>query len=217
MDGGGDLVPRFEALFGGVWQAALDHAGVLSRRRARDIGAGEGPSGALRALIEMLEAVPVSAWPTRWWGLGKASETCPILTLFPERLVDGRIRPEDAVLVWDLRPDPPGPILCLSVAVGYLPKGRLASLPRDHVARTRWRLWYSQWDECHGAPAPGWMESSDETPEGLIAGWIARGTIGGAELDRVLGLMSARVVGFSRERTLDLAAARVGQIPGVTQ
>ena len=52
------LVSRLEALFGGVWQAALDHAGILSRRRARDIGAGEEPSGALGAMVELLERLP---------------------------------------------------------------------------------------------------------------------------------------------------------------
>ncbi|MDO9713011.1 hypothetical protein [Paracraurococcus lichenis] len=164
----------------------------------------------------MLETVPVAAWPERWWGLGKASGTCPTLKLFPEHLAGGRIRPEYAVLVWDMRPQPAGELGCTNVAVGYLPRGCLTGLPRDDMARTRWRLWYSQWDECHGAPAPGWMKSEDETPEGSIAGWIARRALGGGELDRVLDMMSARVVGFSRERTLQLAASRTEQGLGVT-
>ncbi|WP_043359697.1 hypothetical protein [Belnapia sp. F-4-1] len=215
MDEGGDLVPRLETLFGGVWQAALDHAGVLSRRRARDIGAGDGPSGALRALVEMLETTPVSSWPERWWGLGKVSETCPTLTLFPARLVEGCMRPEDAVLVWDVRRQP-GPPRCANVAIGYLPQGCLTGLPRDDAARTRWRLWYSQWDECHGAPASSWMTCGEETPEGMVAGWMARDGIDGDELDRVLDLMSRRLVGFSRPRVYELAEARTRQVLEIT-
>ena len=66
MARGEGWVPRLELLFGGVWQAALDHAGMVSRRRARDIGAGEEPSGALIATLELLERLPVAEWPERW-------------------------------------------------------------------------------------------------------------------------------------------------------
>jgi len=208
MDERGDLVPRLQALFGSVWQAALDHAGVLSRRRARDIGAGGSPSDALQALIEMLETTPISAWPARWWGLGKAPETCPILTLFPEYLLDRRIRPQDAVLVWDLCFQPSGPPQCANVAVGYFPRTSFTGLPRDDAARTRWRLWHNQWDECHGATASGWMERPDETLESMLAAWIARGSIGGRELERVNDMLSARIIGFSRQRVLELADQR---------
>lgn len=208
MNDQGDLVPRLEALFGSVWQAALDHAGVLSRRRARDIGAGNAPSDALQALVEMLECMPVSAWPARWWGLGKGSETCPTLTLFPQQLLDGHIRPEDAVLVWDLRPRPHGPPAHVNVAVGYLPKGCFAGLPRDDGARTRWRLWYSQWDECHGATGPDWMQRLEETPEGMLAEWVVQGVIDESELAHTLAVLSARIVGFSRQRVLDMVEAR---------
>ena len=162
------LVPRLEALFGGVWQAALDHVGIMSRRRARDIGAGDEPSGALWVVVELLERLPPTEWPERWWGLGKQPETCPTLAMRPERLVEGRIRPEDAVLVWDLwRESPQSAPRHANVAVGFLPRGCFSSLPRADAARTRWRLWYGQWDECHGAPAAGWMTSEDETPEGM--------------------------------------------------
>jgi hypothetical protein len=201
------LVPRLEALFGGVWQAALDHAGVLSRRRARDIGAGEEPSDALGAMVELLERLPVAEWPERWRGLGKRSETCPTLAMRPERLVDGRIRPEDAVLVWDARPGPPGTApRHANVAVGFLPRGYFAGLPRADAARTRWRLWYGQWDDCHGGgAAKGWMASKGETPEGLLAAWVASGAIEGQDLWQTLGVLSARVVGFSPARVAEAA------------
>ena len=205
------LVPRLEALFGGVWQAALDHAGVLSRRRARDIGAGEDPSGALSAMVELLERLPIAEWPERWRGLGKSSETCPTLTMCPEQLQDGRIRPEDAVLVWDLRPGGPSPAMPrhTNIAVGFLPRGCFAGLARADAARTRWRLWHGQWDKCHGGGgARGWMESADETPEGLLAGWVACGAIGGEDLRRALDVLSARVVGFSPARVTEIAERR---------
>lgn len=192
------LVPRLEALFGGVWQAALDHAGVLSRRRARDIGSGEAPSGALDAMVELLEQLPPAEWPTRWQGLGKASETCPTLAMYSERLVNGRIRPEDAVLVWDLRQGPSGTVpQHTNVAVGFLPRACFLGLPRSDAVRTRWRLWYSQWDECHGGgAAAGWMASEGQTPKGMISAWVASGAIAGADLERALAVLSARIVGF---------------------
>jgi hypothetical protein len=193
------LVPRLEALFGGVWQAALDHAGLMSRRRARDIGAGEEPSDTLRAVVELLERLPPTEWPERWRWLGKVSETCPTLAMRPERLVDGKIRPEDAVLVWDLRPGPPGAApRHANVAVGFLPHGCFAGLARGDAARTAWRLWYSQWHDCHGGrAAAGWMASERETPEGLLAAWAAGEAIGGADLQAALSVLSARIADFS--------------------
>ncbi|MFC7478001.1 hypothetical protein ACFQS7_26885 [Dankookia sp. GCM10030260] len=206
------LVPRLEALFGGVWQAALDHAGIMSRRRARDIGAGEVPSGALGATVELLERLPPTEWPERWRGLGKASETCPTLAMCPERLVDGMIRPEDAVLVWDLRPESSGAApRHENVAVGFFPRGCLAGLPRADAARTRWRLWYGQWDACHGGGgAAGWMASERETLEGMLAAWVAEGAIGGAELRVALDVLSARVAGFSPARVTEMANRQSG-------
>jgi hypothetical protein len=199
------LVPRLEVLFGGIWQAALDHAGVLSRRRARDIGAGDDPSGALRAMVELLERLPIAEWPERWRGLGKSSDTCPTLTMCPERVVDGRIRPEDAVLVWDLRPGAPGAVpRYTNVAVGFLPRGCFAGLPRADAARTRWRLWYGQWDDCHGGgAAKDWMASEGETPEGLLAGWVASGAIDGEDFHNAIRTLSARVIGFSPARAAE--------------
>ncbi|WP_158600828.1 hypothetical protein [Teichococcus wenyumeiae] len=204
-------------LFGNVWQAALDHAGILSRRRARDIGAGDGPSGALRALIETLEATPASAWPERWRGLGKASETCPTLALFPQDLLEGRIQPQDAVIVWDRRPRLHAPAAHVNIAVGYLPKGCFTGLPRDHGSRTRWRLWCSQWDGSHGATTPDWMRRAEETPEGLLAEWVARGAMDEAELALALTTLSARIAGFSRQRMLDMAEARRAGAPQVAR
>jgi hypothetical protein len=205
-----ELVPRLEGLFGGVWQAALDHAGVLSRRRARDIGAGEEPSGALRAMVELLERLPPAEWPERWRGLGKSSETCPTLTMRSERLLDGKIRPEDAVLVWDLGAKPSGGVpFHADVAVGFLPRGCFAGLPRSDAARTRWRLWYGQWDDCHGGgAADGWMASEGETPEGLLAAWVASGTIGGEDLERALSVLSTHVVGFAPAKVAEAAERR---------
>jgi hypothetical protein len=148
----------------------------------------------------------VAGWPERWRGLGKCSETCPTLALCPERLVDGRIRPEDAVLVWDLRAGPPGTApRHANVAVGFLPRRCFAGLPRADAARTRWRLWYGQWDDCHGGgAAEGWMASEGETPEGLVAAWVASGAIEGEDLRHALGVLSARVVGFSPERVAEV-------------
>ncbi|MBL6081122.1 hypothetical protein JMJ56_24265 [Belnapia sp. T18] len=198
MSGDRGLVPRLEALFGGVWQAALDRAGIMSRRRARDIGAGEEPSGALWVVVELLERLPPTEWPERWRGLGKVAETCPTLAMHPEQLVDGRIRREDAVLVWDLLPGSSGvPPRHVNVTVGYLPRGCFAGMPRADVARTRWRLWYGQWDECHGAPAPGWMAAEDQTPEGMLAAWVAEGALGGADLEAAVNVLSARIADFS--------------------
>ena len=206
MSRDGGLVPRLEALFGGVWQAALDHAGIMSRRRARDIGAGEEPSGALWVVVELLERLPPTEWPERWQGLGKLSETCPTLAMHPKRLVDSKIRPEDAVLVWDRRPGQSGTVpRHANVAVGYLPRGCFAGLPRADAARTRWRLWYGQWDECHGAPAAEWMTSRDETPEGMLATWAADGALGGDDLEAALDVLSARIVGFSPARVVEVA------------
>jgi hypothetical protein len=207
------VVPRLEALFGGVWQAALDHAGIMSRRRARDIGAGDEPSGALWVVVEFLERLPPGEWPERWKGLGKVSETCPTLAMCPGRLVDGRIRPEDVVLVWDTRPGPGDAApRHVNVAVGFLPDGCFAGLTRADAARTRWRLWYSQWDECHGSAATDWMTSEDETPEGVLAGWVAKGVIRGADLGKALDVLSTRVVGFSAAKAAELAR-RSGSLP----
>lgn len=202
------LVPRLEALFGGVWQAALDHAGIMSRRRARDIGAGDEASGALWVVVEFLERLPPTEWPERWRGFGKLPETCPTLAMCPQRLVEGRIRPDDAVLVWDLRRElSHAAPRYANLAVGFLPHGCFSGLPRADVARTRWRRWYGQWDECHGAPAAGWMASEDETPEGMLAAWVAEGAIGGIELERALEVLSARVVGFSSAKVAERAGA----------
>ena len=217
MEGQGNLVPRLEMLFGSVWQAALDHAGVLSRRRARDIGTGDGPSGALRALVETLEATPAAAWPERWRGLGKTSETCPTLALFPQTLLEGRIQPRDTVIVWDRHPQAHAPATHANIAVGYLPKGCFTGLSRDHGARTRWRLWCSQWDESHGATAPAWMRRAEETPEGLLAEWVARGAIDEAELALALTTLSARIAGFSRQRMLEMAGAHRPAAPRVAR
>lgn len=212
MVGRNGLVPRLETLFGCVWQAALDHASIMSRRRARDVGAGEAPSGALVATVELLERLSPTEWPERWRGLGKASETCPTLTMCPERLVNGMIQPEDAVLVWDLRPEPSGVApRHENVAVGFFPRGCFAGLPRADAARTRWRLWYGQWDACHGGgAAAGWMASDHETPEGMLAAWVAEGTISGAELQLALDVLSARVAGFSPARVTEVANRHSG-------
>lgn len=201
------LVPRLETLFGGVWQAALDHAGIMSRRRARGIGAGSEPSGSLWVIVELLEQLPPTEWPERWRGFGKLSETCPTLAMCPERLVDGCIRPKDAVLVWDLRQEAPGGLAHhVNVAVGFFPSGCFGGLSRADAARTRWRLWYGQWDDCHGgAAAAGWMTSEDETPEGKVAGWVAQGLIDGADLDMALSVLSQNIVGFSPGKVAEIA------------
>lgn len=60
------LTEKLVGMLGQYWQAVLDHAGVLSRRRAREIGAGEEPSVQLVAIVELLEVLDRSAWPTRW-------------------------------------------------------------------------------------------------------------------------------------------------------
>lgn len=182
----------------------------MSRRRARGIGAGEEPSGSLWVVVELLERLPPTEWPERWRGLGKLPETCPTLMMCPERLVGGRIRSEDAVLVWDARREPSeNAVQHLNIAVGFLPSKCFGGLSRADAARTRWRLWYGQWDHCHGgAAAAGWMTSENETPEGMVADWVARGFIGGADLDQALHVLSNHVVGFSPQKVGEMAERR---------
>ena len=49
------------------------------------------------------------------------------------------------------------------------------------------------------------MTSERETPEGMLAAWVASGAIGGADLDRAMDVLSAWVVGFSAARVAELA------------
>lgn len=198
---------RLEELFGSVWQAALDHAGVLSRRRAREIGAGQEASEALEATIELLERLPPAEWPPRWRGLGKASETCPTL-LVPRlsgMLVDGMIDREHAVVVWDDASrggDPAVPVR--NVAVGLYPRGAFEGLPRDDPDRTRWQIWNRQWGYSNGVPLTnGILRTGGATPEGIAAQWIHRDGLAGEPLEAALAILQAKVAGFSRRRVLE--------------
>ena len=135
------LVVRLIGLFGPQWQAALDHAGVLSRRRAREIGAGADPTSLMLAAVELLEACPRARWPDRWRRLadrfpGKTSDTCPTLEAFADRLhPDGRIDPVDAVFVWDRLQDGPA-FRNVNVAVGMLPAALHSRPAADPIQAT---------------------------------------------------------------------------------
>lgn len=199
---------RLEALFGRVWQAALDRAGILSRRRAREIGAGEDASEAIEATIELLERLPPSQWPARWHGLGKTSDRCPTLAIprLQEHLVDGMIDREHAVIFWD-GPAMDGPAAppVRNVAVGFLPKGAFKDLPPDDDGRSRWQLWQDQWGYSNGLPlVSGILRTAGATPEGVAAQWIHRGGLEGEALEAAFVELEARVVGFSRRRVHEL-------------
>lgn len=199
---------RLEDLFGKVWQAALDHAGVLSRRRAREIGAGQDASEAIEAAIELLERLPPAEWPPRWHGLGKASERCPTLSIprLRERLVDGLIDREHAVILWDVHSSSePGSAPIRNVAVGFHPRGAFEGLPRDHEERARWQLWIRQWNSSNGLPlATGMMRTEGASPEGVAAQWIHRSGLEGEALETALAELQRRVAGFSRRRVFEL-------------
>lgn len=199
---------RLEALFGKVWQAALDRAGILSRRRAREIGAGEDASEAIEAMIELLERLPPAQWPARWHGLGKTSERCPTLAIprLLEHLTDGLIEREHAVILWDGPvPGETGASPVRNVAVGFCPRGAFANLPRDDEGRTRWLLWQGQWGHSNGLPlVSGMLRSAGATPEGIAAQWIHRDGLEGEALETALAELETRVGGFSRRRVYDL-------------
>lgn len=199
---------RLEALFGKVWQAALDRANILSRRRAREIGAGEDPSEAIEATIELLERLPSSLWPERWHGLGKASERCPTLAdpRLRESLVDGLVDREHAVIVWDGPvSDTEGAAPIRNVAVGFLPRGAFEGLPRDAEERARWQLWLRQWSYSNGLPlVSGMMRTEGASPEGVVAQWIYRDGLDGEALETALVELQRRIAGFSRRRVPEL-------------
>lgn len=200
------LVLRLEKLFGRVWQAALGHSGTISRRRAREISAGEDTGDWLVAIIELLERTPPEAWPDRWRNFGKVSARCPTLEFFSDRLVEGQIRPEDAVLVWDLVIPVPGSIHHTNIAVGMLPTGAFAGLSRDHERRTAWRQWNHQWDSAHGGGmVSDWGSNETRTPEGMLGDWIARDYLVPADLNRALALLSDRIYGFNVKRAMHFA------------
>lgn len=196
------MIERLERLFGRTWQAALDHAGVLSRRRAREIGAGDSGSEGLLATLELLDAAPPRHWPARWAGLGKFAERCPTLPQFDGLLVDGKIRREHAVVLWDMES---GRESNFNVCVGMLPP-EFRDLPRDHPIRAQWGTWNRQWGNAHGgATVAGWMSRDIETPEGVLASWIARGRLSAEERERAEAVLERHVWGFSRALMTRLA------------
>jgi hypothetical protein len=193
------LAKRLESLFGRHWQAALDHGGVISRRRGRALGAGDSPSAALVALVEMLECVPVAQWPARWRELGKSADSCPTLALFPERLVNGRIRREDTVLLWDVEPD--GRVVNLTV--GLLPPHRRLTGRALRV----WRCWNCQWQCANGGGMlTDWMQYQSLTPEGIIADMIFDGMLDAVGADVVLKDFARRVDKFSVDQVHEMVA-----------
>lgn len=176
----------------------------MSRRRAREIGAGEDASEAIEATIELLERLPPSQRPRRWHGLGKSSGRCPTLAIprLQDRLVDGLIDRERAVVFWDgPTPDEPGAPPVRSVAVGFCPKGAFKDLPRDDEGRSRWLPWQGQWSYSNGlAMVNGMLRTEGASPEGVAAQWIHRAGLEGDALAE----LQARVAGFSRRRVYEL-------------
>ncbi|MFC7556143.1 hypothetical protein ACFQU7_33770 [Pseudoroseomonas wenyumeiae] len=61
------------------------------------------------------------------------------------------------------------------------------------------------------------MRRAEETPEGLLAEWVARGAMDEAELALALTTLSARIAGFSRQWMLDMAKARRAGAPQVAR
>lgn len=199
------LVERLVRLFGPQWQAALDHSGVLSRRRAREFGAGADPTPLMLAMVELLENCPRTHWPQRWRRLadrfpGKTSDTCPTLDAFADRLhPDGRIDPRDAVFVWDRAQDE-ATFRNTNVAVGMLPAALHSRPPSDSI-HERWRRWNEQWDSAHGgAMLNARLEEEEATPEGVLAGWIASGRLRASDAAAALSEAERRIFGFSRDR-----------------
>lgn len=197
-----ELVQRLEALFGKVWQAALDRADILSRRRLRDLGGGDEAPGAIEAIVELLEMTSPTEWPPRWQGFGKLSETCPNLVLFQDRLIDGKIPYEDAVVVWDFIKTAPDQVSGVgNFAVGIMPKGGFSNMERDDIRRTRWINWMRQWHNAHGLPlVSGALRSGGATPEGILATAVATGALTGFGLERAVEHLESHIQGFSRHR-----------------
>jgi hypothetical protein len=200
-----EWVWRLTRVFGPQWQAALDHAQVMSRRRARELGAGDEPTPTFVALLEFLETCPRRLWPERWRQIahrfpGKVSDTCPTIDRFRDRLrADGRIDPVDAVFVWDLKKDG-DQFHHANVAIGLLPT-LLHDLPWDDPLREQWRHWNGQWDSAHGGAIVGdWLERDEATPEGVIAGWIVRGRLRTSDAPAVLQEAERMIYGFSKAK-----------------
>lgn len=203
------LVERLVHLFGPHWQAALDHAGVLSRRRGREIGAGADPTPLMLAVVELLESCPRAHWPDRWRRVvdrfpGKVSDTCPTLLAFAERLhPDGRIDPRDAVFVWD-RIQEGDDYRNVNVAVGMLPIA-LQARPASDPIHGKWRRWNEQWESAHGgAMLNDWLEEDRATPEGVLAGWIAWDLLRKSDIGPTLQEAERRIFGFDIHRVGEL-------------
>ena len=128
--------------------------------------------------------------------LSKTWEACPTRTVFAHRLVNGQIRPEDAVFVWDI--DDSGPTThYVNIEVGLLPAGAFVAAGGTADDKIKWEAWCRQWRSRHN---PNWAPEitfSAYTPERLFAQWIVLGKILKSQRESIGDLLKRRILGFS--------------------
>ncbi|CAG2156582.1 hypothetical protein LMG31506_05737 [Cupriavidus yeoncheonensis] len=129
----------------------------------------------------------------------KSFDSCPALDMSQakERLIDGKVTREDAVLLWDCGR--------VNLEIGLFPSDVMTIADQE-----AWWSWASQWHNRAGWPFHSERyKSADMSPEGILSDWIARG-MDQTEIAVMRKTLEARIHGFSWTLVLDYVEQRKG-------
>lgn len=146
---------------------------------------------------------------------GKSWDFCPTRLLLADRLIEGKVQAEDAIFLWDFGYEG-GRTIYINIEVGLNPVRTFKRLGASESDKEAWSVWRSQWQNNFGGGEGNWMLSIDDTnfvpelgfwsntPERVVAGWLARGKIPVADRAALMARLASRIHGFSSAHVEEL-------------